>query len=114
MSARIMQALMGRPRRGLQLAQSPSDRLLDRGYLDTVPPVSEQRSTMGGAQAKAFEAYLKPRIDALRAFGFPEADARLLAKEMPAAMDERRRLDAEGIADPQAQENLRRLLEDLR
>jgi hypothetical protein len=116
MSARIMQALMGRPSGRLQLgqAQKPSDRLLDRGYLDKAPPVTTTPHDLGPEQMNAYEAYMRPRIATLEAIGIPPLEARDLIKTMPDTLTERQRLEGEAQQDPRVQEEIRRLLERMR
>lgn len=113
MTNKIAQALLGRPMR-LAQAQSPSDRLQDRGYLDRAPPPTVPQGVFGPEQLRAFEAYMRPRINVLEHLGVPPTEALGLIREMPDVESEWRRLGQEGAADPRVQEEIRKLLEDAR
>jgi hypothetical protein len=95
-------------------AQSPSEKLRERDYLERTPPVVTDQRTLGDVQSEAFEAYLKPRLDVLKAIGIPPHEARTLIETMPDAVDEKRRLGQEGQADPLMQERVKKLLDRMR
>jgi len=99
---------------GLMAQQSPSDRLQGRGYLDKVPPSSVMQEALGQKQVDAYEAFMRQRIGALQAVGIPPQEARTLIESMPDVLSYRKRLSDEGMADPQLQDEIRKLLEDSR
>jgi hypothetical protein len=97
---------------GLMAQQSPSERLQERGYLDNVPPSSVMQEALSGQQQSAYEAFMRPRIDALEGIGIPPLEARALITEMPDVESYRKRLSDEALSDPRVLETIRKLLED--
>jgi hypothetical protein len=109
-------AFRGQAQNGGAFAQapSPSDRLLDRGYLDKVPPSIGKQGSLGPEQDREFNAYIRPRIDTLKAIGVPGSEAYDLIRAMPDVETLFERLGQEGQQDPQVQEEIRRLLDRMR
>jgi hypothetical protein len=95
-------------------AQSPGEHLQDRGYLDKAPPPTSRHLSHGPEQVQEFEAYMRPRIDTLKAIGVPGPEAEQLIRAMPDVESLWVRLGQEGQQNPQLQEELRRLLDDRR
>jgi GNAT superfamily N-acetyltransferase len=95
-------------------AQSPSGRLQGRGYLDKVPPPTSRHLSHGPEQIREFEAYMRPRIDALKAIGIPGTEAEQMIRAMPDVESLWVRLGQEGQQSPQLHEDLRKLLDDRR
>lgn len=99
---------------GLMAQQRPSDRLQERGYLDKVPPAVVTQDAMGDDQIKAYENYIRSRVETMNAMGVPYWEARRLIEEMPDATSYRQRLTQESLQDPKMQDEIRNLLERLR
>jgi hypothetical protein len=104
MSARIMQALMGR----MAQAPSPSERLLDRGYLDKVPPMVSPPQVGTPETAKIWQDYALPRVNVLRHLGVPSYEAWDLIQEMPDVQDVKRKAYEGGTLPPGFEDLLRR------
>lgn len=103
-------ALLSRNRDQEQTNAIP--RLQGRGYLDKVPPSSVMQEALSGQQQSAYEAFMRPRIDALEGIGIPPLEARALITEMPDVESYRKRLSDESLSDPRVLETIRKLLED--
>ena len=95
-------------------AEPPRDPLRDRGYLDKLPPATVPQGMLGPEQEQEFNAYMRPRIDTLQAIGIPGPEAYGLIRGMPDVETLFERLGQEGQADPQVQERVRKLLDDMR
>jgi hypothetical protein len=107
MHDRILQALMGRPNRMAQ-AQSPSEHLQGRGYLDKMPPaIGAQRNTNPEAD-KAWKDYALPRVETLVRLGIPSYEAWDLIRDMPDVEGVRRKAYEDVPLPPDFQDLLRR------
>jgi hypothetical protein len=108
MTARIIEALMGRPSRGLQMAQSPSDRLRDRGYLDKVPPPVANVENWTAEMQNEYARHLFDKAQALRQSGVSEPEAMERARNDPRVRAARERILKRA---PQIDPEMRRLLD---
>lgn len=94
--------------------QTPGDRLQERGYLDQPPSASVMLEALGGDAQSAYEAYMRPRLDTLERIGVPPLEARRLIEGMPDVESYRLHLSEQGMTDPVLQEEIRKMLEDVR
>ena len=97
-----------------QAEPTPQEKLRERGYTDSFPPLVSEQGVWGQKQEEAIRLYMKPRIDALTAIGVPPDEAFAEIRAMPDVVTEVQRLGREGAADPHLREKERKLLEDLR
>jgi hypothetical protein len=89
-------------------AQSPSDRLLDRGYLDKVPPVTTRPRVTTPETDKIWQDYALPRVEVLKRLGVPGHEAWDLISEMPDVQEMKRKAYENNTLPPDFEDLLRR------
>jgi hypothetical protein len=103
-------AFRGQPQDGGAFAQvqSPSDKLLDRGYLDKVPPMVEGQRNTNPEADKVWKDYAMPRVETLVRLGVPSHEAWDLIRDMPDVVEAKRKAYEGVTLPPDFEELLRR------
>jgi hypothetical protein len=89
-------------------AQSPSDKLLGRGYLDKVPPAVVPGQTTSKDRDELWQAYALPRVEVLRFLGIPGYEAWDIIGDMPDVKDAKKKAYEGNVPPPDFEDLLRR------
>jgi hypothetical protein len=89
-------------------AQSPSDRLRERDYLEKIPPTVVPGRTTTEETNKLWQDYAQPRVDVLRFLGIPGYEAWDIIGEMPDVKDAKKKAYEGNVPPPDFEDLLRR------